>query len=153
MDILTEKGQQSLKHERVMLEIIKNKYNFDIIETAKDQPALCDGFIVKDGIIIGLFESKCRNATLKDLKKWDSWLVTYKKIDGLAWLSSKLRVPAVGFLYSIPDGIVLRWKITDKEGNYLFEPIVKNTKTQRSINGGEAMRENAYLPMKYASLV
>lgn len=153
MDILTEKGQQSLEQERGMLEIIKNKYNIDIIETAKDEAALCDGFIVQNGIITRVFESKCRNATLNDFRKWDSWLITYEKVDGLAWLSSKLCVPAIGFLYSVPDGIVLTWKITDEKGNYLFDFNVNKTKTQRSINGGEAMRENAYLPMKHATIL
>ena len=66
MDILTEKGQQSLRHEDKMLGVIKEKYNVDIIETDKASPALCDGFMVRNGIITGVFESKCRNATVQD---------------------------------------------------------------------------------------
>ena len=153
MDILTEKGQQSLRSEEEMLAIIMGKYDLDIIETNKDRPAICDGFIVQNRIITGVFESKCRNNTLEDFNRWGSWLVTYEKIDGLAWLSSKLCVPAVGFLYSIPDRTVLKWKITDKEGNYLFDFKVDETITQATINGGQAKRENAYLPMKYASTI
>ena len=151
MDILTEKGQQSLRSEEEMLAIIMGKYDLDIIETNKDRPAICDGFTVRNGIITGVFESKCRNNTLEDFNRWGSWLVTYEKIDGLAWLSSKLCVPAVGFLYSIPDRTVLKWKITDKEGNYLFDFKVDETITQATINGGQAKRENAYLPMKYST--
>ena len=95
MDILTEKGQESLKHEKNMISIIKSKYNVNIIETNKDNPALCDGFTTRNGIITGVFESKCRNATLKDLNKWGSWLVTYDKINDLAWMINKLCVPAI----------------------------------------------------------
>ena len=153
MDILTEKGQQSLRHEEEMLAIIMDKYGLDIIETNKDRPALCDGFIVRNGIITGVFESKCRNNTIEDFNRWGSWLVTYEKIDGLAWLSSKLCVPAVGFLYSIPDRTVLKWKITDKEGNYLFDFKVDETITQATINGGQAKRENAYLPMEHSTAI
>ena len=153
MDILTEKGQQSLRSEEEMLAIIMGKYDLDIIETNKDRPAICDGFIVQNRIITGVFESKCRNNTLEDFNRWGSWLVTYEKIDGLAWLSSKLCVPAVGFLYSIPDRTVLKWKITDKEGNYLFDFKVDETITQATINGGQAKRENAYLPMEYSTAI
>ena len=153
MDILTEKGQQSLRYEEIMLKAIKEKYNVDIIETDKNSPALCDGFIVQNGIVTGVFESKCRNATIEDFRKWGSWLVTYEKIDGLAWMSSKLCIPALGFVYSIPDKAILVWNITDNEGNYTFEPTVRKTKTQASINGGQAERENAYLPISEAQIL
>ena len=150
MDILTEKGQQSLRHEDKMLGAIKEKYNVDIIETDKDSPALCDGFMVRNGIITGVFESKCRNATVQDFEKWGSWLVTYEKIDGLAWISNKLCIPALGFLYCIPDDAILMWHITDSEGNYKFEFKVEKTITQATINGGQIERENAYLPIDKA---
>ena len=150
MDILTEKGQQSLRHEDKMLGAIKEKYNVDIIETDKDSPALCDGFMVRNGITTGVFESKCRNATVQDFEKWGSWLVTYEKIDGLAWISNKLCIPALGFLYCIPDDAILMWHITDSEGNYKFEFKVEKTITQATINGGQIERENAYLPIDKA---
>ena len=150
MDILTEKGQQSLRYEDRMLDAIKKKYSVDIIETDKDSPALCDGFMVRNGVTTGVFESKCRNATVQDFEKWGSWLVTYEKIDGLAWMSNKLYIPALGFLYSIPDDVILMWQITDREGNYKFEFRVEKTITQATINGGKAERENAYLPIDKA---
>ena len=43
--------------------------------------------------------------------------------------------------------------ITDNEGNYLFDIRTQKTKTQATINGGKAERENAYLPMEYATLI
>ena len=150
MDILTEKGQQSLRYEDKMLGVIKSKYNLDIIETNKDKPALCNGFTERNGIITGVFESKCRSHTLQDFKNWGSWLVTYEKIDGLAWMSNKLCIPALGFLYSIPDDVILMWHITDSQGNYKFELRVEKTITQATINGGKAERENAYLPIDKA---
>ena len=150
MDIRTEKGQQSLRYENEMLNSIRKRFDVDIIETNKDSPALCDGFMVRNGIITGVFESKCRKATIEDFRKWGSWLITYEKIDGLAWMSNKLCIPALGFLYSIPDDIVLMWHITDREGNYKFEFKVEKTITQATINGGKAERENAYLPIDKA---
>ena len=40
------------------------------------------------------------------------------------------------------------WKITDKYGNFLFDFDVRNTRTQKTINGGSVIRTNAYLPLK-----
>ena len=153
MDIKTEKGKQSLVYEVKMLNTIREKYRIDIIETDKESPALCDGFMVRNGIITGVFESKCRNATVQDFEKWGSWLVTYEKIDGLAWMSNKLCVPAIGFLYCIPNDAILMWRITDNEGNYRFEFRVEKTITQATINGGQAERENAYLPINQARIL
>ena len=59
-----------------------------------------------------------------------------------------LRVPYLGFLYLIKDKIIMYWKITDKYGNFLFDFDIKNTRTQKTINGGSVVRTNAYLPFK-----
>ena len=152
MDILTKKGQKSLEYERKMLD----KINFHIcedhnkgsmlIETDKDMDAKVDGIIVKDNQVSGIFESKCRNLSLIQLRKFNSWLITFDKIMDGKKLSEMLRVPFVGFLYLIKDDIIMYWKITDKYGNFLFDFDVKNTITQKTINGGSIERTNAYLP-------
>ena len=136
-----------------MLNTIKEKYNIDIIETDKDSPALCDGFMVQNGIITGVFESKCRNATVQTFEKWGSWLITYEKLDGLAWMSNKLCISAFGFVYCIQDDAILMWRITDREGNYIVELDLKKSKTQATINGGQAERVNAYLPFGHAKIL
>ena len=43
------------------------------------------------------------------------------------------------------------WKITDKYGNFLFDYDVKETRTQRTINGGSVVRKNAFLPVKHGN--
>ena len=154
MDILTKKGQRSLVYEREMLDKIrytmcdKHKSNSQIIETDKNMDAKVDGMIVKNGELAGIFESKCRNLSLMELRNFDSWLVTLDKIMEGKRLSEMLRVPYFGFLYLIKDKIVMYWKITDKYGNFIFDFDVKNTRTQKTINGGSVVRTNAYLPFK-----
>lgn len=154
MDILTEKGQRSLVYEREMLDKIrhtmcdKHKSNSQIIETDKNMDAKVDGMIVKNGELAGIFESKCRNLSLMELRSFNSWLVTLDKIMEGKRLSEMLRVPYFGFLYLIKDKIVMYWKITDKYGNFIFDFDVKNTRTQKTINGGSIVRTNAYLPFK-----
>ena len=58
-----------------------------------------------------------------------------------------LRVPFLGFLYLIPDEMIFYWKITDNMGDFNFGFDVRRTSTQRTINGGRALRMNAYLPL------
>jgi hypothetical protein len=83
-----------------------------------------------------------------ELRNFGSWLVTFDKIMDGKRLSEMLRVPYLGFLYLIKDQIVMYWKITDEYGNFLFDFDVRNTMTQKTINGGMIKRTNAYLPFK-----
>ena len=154
MDILTKKGQKSLEYEREMLERIRqsicstHKSNSMLVETNKDTDAKVDGVIIKDNELSGIFESKCRDLSLMELRNFGSWLVTFDKIMDGKRLSEMLRVPYLGFLYLIKDKIIMYWKITDKYGNFLFDFDIKNTRTQKTINGGSVVRTNAYLPFK-----
>ena len=154
MDILTTKGQKSLEYEKKMLEKIrksickKHKNSSMLIETNKDMDAKIDGIIIKNNELSGIFESKCRDMGLIQLMEYGSWLVTFEKILDGKRLSEMLRVPYLGFLYLIKDDIVMYWKITNKYGNFMFDFDVKNTRTQKTINGGIIMRTNAYLPFK-----
>jgi len=152
MDILTSKGQKSLEYEREMLERIRHnlckthKEDSYLIETDKNMDAKVDGIIVKNNQVSGIFESKCRNLSLMQLRDFGSWLITLDKIMDGKQLSEMLRVPYIGFLYLIKDKIIMYWKITDKYGDFTFDFEVKKTKTQKTINGGTACRVNAYLP-------
>jgi hypothetical protein len=84
--------------------------------------------------------------SMMELDNYGSWLVTLDKIMDGKKLSEMLCVPFIGFLYLIKDDIVMYWKITDNQGNFLFDFDVKQTQTQKTINGGQIVRTNAYLP-------
>jgi len=85
---------------------------------------------------------------LVELMEYGSWLITMDKIMDGKKLSEMLCVPFVGFLYLIKDDIIMYWKITNSKGEFLFNFDIKRTKTQKTINGGEIIRTNAYLPFK-----
>lgn len=150
LDVNSEKGLVSVSQESMMLKYISEMWNCEIITTDKTKEGKCDGFIVKDGILKGLFESKCRNMSIDQLEKFDTWLVTNEKLESCRLMSELLRVPLFGFLYLVDNNLSMYWKITDEYGNYLFKFDVEKTKTQKNINGGEIIRPNAYLPVKYA---
>lgn len=153
LDINTKKGQESLKKEAIMLNYVKNKWKVDIIETDKEVDAVCDGFIVKNGIIRAVFESKCRNLSLDELENFGSWLVTYEKIEKCKLISKMLKVPFIGLLYLEKDNLVMYWVITNNNGEYLFDFNKMNTRTQKTINGGTINRINAYLPVENGNFI
>ena len=157
LDINTKKGQVSLQYEKLMIDRINSsicrKHSKDsrLIETDKHMDAKVDGIIIKNNQVSGVFESKCRNLSLMELREFGSWLITYEKLMDGKKISTMLRAPFVGFLYLIKDDIIMYWKITDKYGNFLFDYDVKETRTQRTINGGSVVRKNAFLPVKHGN--
>lgn len=155
LDINTPKGQKTVKEEKEMLKYISKCFNIKIKITKKNKPYPHDGVILnpETNKIIGVFESKNRQITLQELENWGSWLITYEKIEKCRQIAKKHNVPLYGFLGIEKDKLVMYWKITDNEGNYLFDFIHHNSKTQATVNGGEANRDNAYLSIKYGIFV
>ena len=133
-----------------MLKRIEKSWGVNLIETDKNTDAKCDGIVEKDNRLRAIYESKCRDMNYMQLCKWGSWLVTNQKILDCQIMSKMLRVPFIGFLYLIPDEMIFYWKITNKIGDFNFEYEVRKTETQKTVNGGKIIRENAYLPYKYA---
>lgn len=154
LDINTVKGQQSLCDERKAHNIIEKFWKIDVVETPKNKIAVGDGFLIKDGVIVAFFETKCRyDMTYAELLDRGSWLVTYEKIKACRVVSKLLQVPFLGFLYLLPKSdptqeILLYWKITQENGEYEFDFDVSQQETQRSINGGISNRINAYFPVQ-----
>lgn len=159
LDISTPKGQESLTQEREVQEIISKKWNVSVVETPKESIAACDGLLIKDGIIVACFETKCRyDMTYEQLLDRGSWLITMDKVKKCKVISKLLRVPFIGFLYLLPSSdpsekILLFWKITNNKGNFNFDFKVMKEPTQQTINGGETVRENAYLPVNQMKVV
>jgi hypothetical protein len=151
LDILTEKGQKTLLEENLVVEKLRDKWKVQVINTNKDDCAAIDNILVRDNTTVAICEIKCRQLTREQLASYgNTWLITHQKIKEGAQVSRLLRVPFIGVLYLVPDDLVLYWKITDNDGNYQFDYDVRNTETQRTVNGGLIIRENAYLHTKYA---
>lgn len=155
LDINTPKGQEFLSMERNVIEKIKDKWkehDIQIIETNKKRESRIDNLIIRNGELVGIAEIKCRNISLQEMERLgDTWLISNQKVKDGALISKLLAVPFTGFLYLIPDDLVLYWVITDSKGRYNFKFDVVDSTTQYSCNGGTIVRENAYLPRKYSN--
>ena len=153
MDVKTKRGKVSLEHEREALEkfaLLYPEYRF--IETPKDRPAAVDGVFMKRGELHSVAEVKVRNVTRRKLREQfkDEWLVTADKVDAGKVLSHLLRVPFIGILYLLPEKRLLTLAITNDKGEWALRFESKETTTQKCINGGEAVRLNAFLPLATA---
>lgn len=154
LDINTEKGKKTVKEEIKMLKYISKCWGVKIKTTKKDKPISHDGAIFNENDeIIAIFESKNRQETLEQFEEWGSWLITYEKLEKCRKLAAKNKVPFYGFLGMEKSGLVIYWKITDENGNYLFEFPHYRSLTQATVNGGEAYRDNAYLPIVLGKFV
>lgn len=75
------------------------------------------------------------------------YLVTYEKIRYGSMASSFYKVPFFLIVNLLLDKRLLVWQLTDRMGNYTMDFPVEYTKTQKTCNGGEITRKNAYLPL------
>jgi hypothetical protein len=151
--IESKKGQKTVHQEIKMLKYIEKCWNVKIKITDKKKPIEHDGIIIKNNKIIGIFESKNRQFTLYKLEKFGSWLITYEKLEKCRLIAKKMKVPLYGFLGIELSNLIMYWKICDGEGNYLFNFEHYYSYTQDTCEGGEAYRDNAFLPIKYGILI
>jgi hypothetical protein len=101
--------------------------------------------------VVAVVEQKSRNMTLEQLQKWDyEWLITYDKIEAGRYVGNSLGVPYIGFLYLIPDDLLITQKISDANGQWTCDYRTAITETQETINGGKIERLNAYIKLDKA---
>jgi hypothetical protein len=156
MDILTERGQVSLADEQVVANWINSQNGWSYVQTPKKSPAAVDAVLVKNNEIIAVVEAKCRY-DLDSLEQFqvnykNEWLVTWSKISKGIDIAEKLCVPFVGYLYLAKPKVLLCQKISDNDGLLVTDIRLSTTSTQATINGGKAMRVNAYISMKKAKI-
>jgi len=157
VDILTPKGQRSRLQEIKAVELWHQQYpSLRYCETPKDKPAVVDAILVRDGIVVGVVETKCRSVLTMDKFRHhfdEQWLVTAEKIRKGAKVAEFLHVPFIGFFYLAKEDALYfetLWK-PNKGWNVKIE--TKMSKTQATVNGGKIVRENAYIDMTNAKIL
>jgi hypothetical protein len=153
LDVNTPKGQQSLQHELRAVELWNYHYpQFTYVHTPKDGSALVDAVICdNEANVCAVVEQKSRNMTLEQLQKWDNeWLITFDKIEAGRYVGNALGVAYIGFLYLIPDDLLIIQQISDGQGKWTCDYRLDTTETQETINGGLVTRLNAYINLDNA---
>jgi hypothetical protein len=152
LDINTPRGQESVAEERCMIDILKSKYESQFIHTPIESAALVDGMIIKNNQLLGIFESKCRRDTLHKFQTsyHNEWLVSFHKLQAGATLSKMLCVPFWGFLYLVPDQLLLVIKLTDAQGKFVAKIRIEQRETSACCNGGTMIDTCGFISIKDA---
>lgn len=156
LDINTPKGQETLKQERRAAEIIEKMWpGMAYIHTPKDQPACIDALLVWKNVVRAVALTSCRNFDLGCLRTTFNaeWLLTFEKIIGAQRMAQAMCVKCWGLLYLVPNDVVLRVELFSPAGGWLTKFRVEKTETQATVNGGTAVRDNAFIDMSFASVL
>lgn len=146
MYIDTPKVKGWLSSQMVVIEQFLAAYpTLDVAVTPLRKDAAIDGVLIKGGSIAAVFEVKCRDLTLEQLRQHGSYLITEKKIDVGNEIACALRVPFL-LLVGLKDCVVW-WKLSDGHGHACAVWETRRTMTQTSANGGTTERDNAYLSL------
>lgn len=156
MDILTPKGQKTVEEENEAVALFEAAYpEYRYLRTPKDKPSPVDAVISHGAGVFGVAECKCRQMTLGTLSRtfnWE-WLITGAKLtDGIA-VAQALAVPFVGFLYLVPDKLLMVQRIWNPDAGYCVPIRWQETETQATVNGGKALRVNAFIDMRGARMI
>ena len=154
LDILTEAGQITVEQENRAREIFEfHNPGIQYCPTPKDAPAKVDAVLMsRSGDLLAVVETKCRNMTVKHFREELDyrWLVTWEKVESARVIASQLCLPFYGFLYLTESDTLMVLEISDHMGLYSTSLYIEATKTQETVNGGETVRNNAYIDMNAA---
>ena len=157
MDINTPKGAETLIQELEAAEIFERHHpKLLYCHTPKDEPARVDAVLVKGRHVVAVVETKCRpSMDLADLmvKYEGTWLVTNQKVIDNKTCAELMNVPFVGFLYLPGDKKLLFKTIWHPKRGWAKRINVRRTETQATVNGGKAVRDNAYIDMSDADVI
>jgi hypothetical protein len=152
LNVLTPRGQQAVRHEERAAAIWEfHNPTYRYCPTPKDSVSSIDAIIVeRDGLLRGVVEAKVRyNITEEGFADAfrNEWLVTMDKLIKGAEVARLLCVPYYGFLFLHDSDLLLTIRIADSEGHFCVPFRCESTLTKKNVNGGEAVRPNAFIPM------
>ena len=163
LDCETPLGRQFIEEQyRVQQKLQERGYT---VFNSAGKSNHADVFLCKqeDGwqTLVGIAEIKCRKSAGGEpinrqyLIDNGGYLITYTKLKYGAMVSGIHMVPFFVIVSLIDEGVILVWQITNRTGTFLDDVPQRITKTRRTVNGGDAMRTNAFLQMdsKYLTVI
>jgi hypothetical protein len=145
LDCQTPKGQQAIGAVERMVAKLGALNGTTFRPTDPTSPY--DFWIIKDGHVIGICECKARQMDVTKLKLFGSYLITEEKLSWGVRAAKRLGVPFYVIVFLSLDENIVWWCICDPAGELKTRFTVEVTRTQATVNGGEAWRPNAYLSL------
>lgn len=108
-----------------------------------------DGFVLENNEFKYVYEIKVRDLNYDHLQERfnNEVLISKSKIDAGVMLSRICKIPFYIFVFCLKDNTLLLKRITDGKGQ--VDAVIRYdvTKTKKTIEGGEAERENGFVQM------
>ena len=131
--------------EEIAFDHLLKRYGWKVCTTP--HYSLVDGIAVKDNEITHVVEFKSRNESMESMERFGSYLISYDKIENGLQICRMMRVPFILIVYLIKDGVVMGIEIGNEFG-VSVEMEIKETRTQKSIEGGTVIRRNAFIDLE-----
>lgn len=133
------------RFEEIAFDHLLKKYGWKIHTTPRY--AAIDGIASKNGEVTHIVEFKSRNESFESMERFQTYLISYDKVLKGIEISRMMCVPFILIVYLIRDGIIIGVELGDEYG--VGVPMeIQETRTQRSIDGGEAIRRNAFIDIE-----
>lgn len=146
----SEAAQPFNRAERQLSAAIMQKFGVSVIRTGEPHAPI-DALWVRMGQCVGCSEHKVRRTSREEIRQMgDTYLITEQKLLDGAQAGSLLGVPFYVVALLMPDAMAYVWQITNAMGEPQVAWEARETKTQATCEGGEALRVNAYLPFAQA---
>lgn len=130
------------KYEEIAFDYLLKKYGWKVFTSPRY--ALVDGVATQDNTITHVVEFKSRNISIERLTRMGSYLISHDKVVNGLKMSQMLCVPFILVVYLIDSDMVMGVQIGDEHGPTL-DIETRETFTQKTIEGGQVKRNNAFI--------
>lgn len=158
LNVLTPKGQKAEAEAReAILKLCTAETRFAWFPENNYYPI--DGFRIEGSAITGIFEGKVRQAGYRDGaieyngRLYDDYLITAQKLDQGIEMAKQMRTDFLLYVLLSHTAHILCFTIYKASTNQALPFKRRTTKTQAGVNGGEAVRENAFLEIRGAEVI
>lgn len=158
LNVNTKKGREAEENIRKAILTIKtHQSNFAWFPTHNHFPI--DGFIIEGNDITAIFEGKARQAGYKDGnmeyggRNYSEYLVTTDKLNKGIELAKQMGINFYLIVLMQHTNHLLVFEIFNIKKNEVIPFQNRRTRTRAGVNGGSAIRENAYIDIKYAKVI
>lgn len=143
--IETARGQDGANAQHLAAAWLAQRWGYDVWESSDHEASALDVVFARGGVIMAIGEIKRRYMDMAQLRRYDSLILSCSKMDAGQAVSRAWRVPYV--VVAALDDSMACWQMTDKGGRWLVAFDSRQSITKATVNGGQAMRLNAYIAL------
>ena len=149
LDSQTPKGQICIAAEEYVASRICEMWGCSALRLGAEA-AHFDRLFHRGGQIVAVAEIKNRDMDWEQLVAFGSYLITAKKLEQGAQLARLLSAPFYLFVRLGDSKDMVYWPVANTDGDIVVAHTIRRTQTQATVNGGIAVRDNAYLSLEDA---